>query len=531
MPHNSGAAVGIAVILAIVMLASPVCADMYAASWSGPGVGWFNSAGTYVKTLDGQPTGTQLAFGPDGDLYAMFAGFGGCVRRYNTVTGAVKGVVFTADPDDYISAMAFGPDRDLYVSYTCVDGDFGHRKIAHLSGPAADDPFVAQSPLIDSVWPLYGPYTMTFGPDGDLYISDGMLLTIQRWGGPSQPNLFKGDFIAGTTGMAVFGPDNNLYVGTNRYQGPYGQNPGQLIGQFIDLSGSGLTKVVSLAFNQVDGDVYAHDGSVVARFNGPDKLNAGKYVSTFATISSTEINSPRQIVFTPISPTPSLGMSNAKSLPSYSMVKIDDLVVTARFMGDTGSIIGFSIEHPERTSGVRVISTASVLRGYKVSVQGRAVTLDGERVIDTSGPDSSVTIISKGNTAASPLYLNNKAVCGGAFGAQPAVVDNAPDTLSTGLNTVGLYAKIFGRVTYVANTGNYSGYFYLDDGSGLWDGSVDASGAPISGVRCRPAQAFNGLPGPMPQENTYVTALGVVGVQKVNGHNARYFWTVSWKAL
>jgi len=57
-----------------------------------------------------------------------------------------------------------------------------------------------------------------------------------------------------------------------------------------------------------------------------------------------------------------------------------------------------------------------------------------------------------------------------------------------GLNNMGLLATVCGKVTYISNSPWPSGYFYVDDGSGVVDGTTHDNGqggqAPNIGVRC-----------------------------------------------
>ncbi len=494
-------------------------------NWNGLGITQLDSSGNMVRSLPDVIMGTQLAFGPDGDLYAMSSGFGGHVTRFNTVTGLYMGEVFTANPNDYLSALAFGPDGDIYVSYTCVGGDWGQRMVAHISGPTKSDLFSVKSPPIDQ-WPLYGPFTFVFGPEGDLYISDGDLMSVQRWNGNGvgqpNPNTYIGDFISGTTGIAAFGPDNNLYIGVNRYQGPYGASPGQLMGQFINLTGSGMTAVNCVAFNPADGDLYADDGSLICHFGGPGKANQGKFVSVFANMGSMGISGARQIIFAPPHPIPpEYAISDVKSLDDGTGAILNGEIVSAVLYADGGSRAGFAVEDSGRTTGIRVISTSAISAGSAVKVQGVVSTVNGEKVVDaTSGY---VNVISSGEPVPLPLGMQNRSIAGGAFGEQAAVVDDAgSSTMSLGCNDVGLLVKTSGRVTSVVSTSTFEGYFYIDDGTGLNDGSGNL------GVRCRPSANANGSIAALPTTGSYVVVTGVSGVTQINNTNVRYIWTTGW---
>jgi hypothetical protein len=150
-------------------------------------------------------------------------------------------------------------------------------------------------------------------------------------------------------------------------------------------------------------------------------------------------------------------------------------------------------------------------------VRGAIATVSGERVIDASS--GSVSVNSHGSPIPS-LGMANVRTAGGAYGAQGAVVDVAPDKMSTGLNNVGILGKTWGKVTARNSTGNYGGYFYVDDGSNLLDGSGNV------GIKCRPP-GTGSTPDSLPAVDSYVAVRGIIGVQKIGGINARYVWTTS----
>ncbi|MHB9036708.1 MAG: hypothetical protein ACYC64_08575, partial [Armatimonadota bacterium] len=204
---------------------------------------------------------------------------------------------------------------------------------------------------------------------------------------------------------------------------------------------------------------------------------------------------------------------DVKNATNDKPVFVDDATVVASYVKAAGPI-SFVVEELNRTCGIRVISGQAVNPGDIVSINGVAATVSGERVIDASSGDVSVT--SSGNPVPSPLGVTNRCSGGGSYGMQGAVVDVAPDTMSTGINNIGILARMWGRVTYVSNTGSDDDYFYVDDGYGLQDGSG------YTGIKCRRASGAS-----LPYNGDYVCISGVMGVQQINGANVRYFWTTS----
>lgn len=103
--------------------------------------------------------------------------------------------------------------------------------------------------------------------------------------------------------------------------------------------------------------------------------------------------------------------------------------------------------------------------------------------------------------------------------------------MSTGANNIGLLTTIFGKVTKVEFAEDFeydfTDYFYIDDGSGLNDGSG------YTGIKCRAPSKdfFDWVEYTLPSEGQYVSVTGVMGTTESNGKIVRYFWTWSWEAL
>jgi len=211
-----------------------------------------------------------------------------------------------------------------------------------------------------------------------------------------------------------------------------------------------------------------------------------------------------------------VSIDGAKSAAEGSKIVLSGAIVSARFR-DANGPVSFAVEETDRSSGIRVVSTTAVNVGDKVNVEGTADTVGGERLITAT----SVTVVSSGNTSAKPVAMSNVVSAGGAYHAQGAVVNTAPGTMSSGRNSVGIYMTLCGKVTARNTSGGYGGYFYIDDGSGLTDGSGNI------GVKCRPSGASE-TPDVLPNVGDYVKVTGVMGVKQIGGVNTRYFWTSSW---
>jgi len=194
-------------------------------------------------------------------------------------------------------------------------------------------------------------------------------------------------------------------------------------------------------------------------------------------------------------------ISSAKALADGTNVFVTG-IVTAQFpVGQPSN--EFYIQNSSRSAGIRVISSSPVSLSDEVQVEGSMATSGGERVVN----GTAVIVLRSGITAPKPLAMNNRKVGGGAYGRQGAVLNNSiTNEYSTGLNNIGLLVRSWGRVQYVEPGGTY---FYMDDGSGLKDGSGNC------GIRV----AIAGLPAP--STGSFVLVTGVSGTTVINGKIVR----------
>lgn len=203
---------------------------------------------------------------------------------------------------------------------------------------------------------------------------------------------------------------------------------------------------------------------------------------------------------------PAIG--DAKKLTTNTSVKLTGKKLST----SSGDISGrLYVQEIDRSSGIALVFSGSVpsgllagqiidLMGVVGSVSGWG-TVSGERAII----DPIITPKSPGS-APKPLGMNNKAVGGGSFGLQGGVVDRyyAPQTFAQGLNNIGLLVRTAGKVTYATY-----GFFYIDDGSKLKDGSG------YTGIRVECGQLAP------PEPGAYVAVTGVSSCEVVQGANAR----------
>src|SRR5579864_213508 len=211
----------------------------------------------------------EIAFGPDGYLYAVSQGTN-AVLRYDPVTGAPAGLSGLPGDAVFIPSST-GLDnprgllfRNVYVYVTNASGtvapgmntvmrfDAATGAPAGVSGNPGDAVFIASGS-----GGLANPSSIVFGPDGNAYVSSSASSSnaVLRYDGTT--GAFIGTFVPagsggldGPVGMA-FRPDGYLYVvgwrsnSVNRYQSATGAFAGT-----VDPSGSGgLNNPIDLVFD------------------------------------------------------------------------------------------------------------------------------------------------------------------------------------------------------------------------------------------------------------------------------------------
>lgn len=146
----------------------------------------------------------------------------------------------------------------------------------------------------------------------------------------------------------------------------------------------------------------------------------------------------------------------AWTLSNSTGLSIRNKVVTATKQG------AFWLEEQNRSAAIKVVSSASVTRGNKVSVAG---------VLGMSGTQRALigdVVINSGGTwpIPSPLGMGQLALGGASLNAlTPSVTDGKS------AYNIGLLVKCWGTVTYSDSSNPNDKFFCIDDGSGLSDGS------------------------------------------------------------
>ncbi len=123
----------------------------------------------------------------------------------------------------------------------------------------------------------------------------------------------------------------------------------------------------------------------------------------------------------------------------------------------------FWIEEEDRSSAIKVVYNGTMpARNTKVDVVGTLDASSGQRVLNAS------SVTGKGPaTPIKPLGVVEKSAGGAGVNADTPSISNGK-----GLYNVGMLVRIAGSVTASDSSDPNNKFFYLDDGSGLMDGTI-----------------------------------------------------------
>ena len=126
----------------------------------------------------------------------------------------------------------------------------------------------------------------------------------------------------------------------------------------------------------------------------------------------------------------------------------------------SGAVSGaFWIEEANRSAAIKVVWSGAVTQDYAADVTGTLSVVGGQRILTAS----SVTLGQ--NPLADADKIKPITVVERAAGGKAINADTPSITSGTGLYNIGMLVRIAGNVT-----ASGTGFFYLDDGSGLMDG-------------------------------------------------------------
>lgn len=221
------------------------------------------------------------------------------IRRYDSKSGSFVGLFGGAC---HALDLSYGPDGKLYVldSYSRFDQCRPTAAVVRFDGRTGAFDFEdEQAFYVYHNHGLDNPASMTFGPDGNLYIANNSEGNIHRYQGPYAPNpgqlidIFvtpaEGHFEQAS--KIHFGPDGDLYLGdlgSNsilRYGGPASAAPGSYIGSFVTPGSGGLDGPLDFLFRD-DGMLYVTSRNKVLRYAGPTQASPGRFLGEFSTVGA-----------------------------------------------------------------------------------------------------------------------------------------------------------------------------------------------------------------------------------------------------
>jgi len=242
------------------------------------------SSGVFIAAGSGGLTqAEQSAFAPDGSFLVNSFG-SNQVLRYDGATGAfLNSVASIASPTGLIVHNGLA-----YVSSYSTSG-FVNRYNA-TTGAFVDTFVSAGSGGLGSA------HSLTFGPDGNLYVADNTGNRVMEYNGTT--GSFLGVFASGNglslpTGL-TFGPNGNLFVSSasNDRVLQFNGSSGSYLGDFIGAGSGGLSDPHGLIFRG-DGNLYVAGGSGVRRYDA----TTGAFVDQFA--ASGLLVRPTYMTFSP----------------------------------------------------------------------------------------------------------------------------------------------------------------------------------------------------------------------------------------
>jgi len=234
-------------------------------------------------TIPNGQTGSFMAYGPDGHLYAGAAG-DNVIRRFHGSSGALLDVFTSGASLSEPRNLAFGPDGNLYVA------DKGADAVLRFDFATGAFINVFASGIAD-------PVGLAFGADGHLYVSSAADDNVQHFNPLSGALLgvfASGGGLDAPQGIA-FGPDGNLYV-SGQLSGQVHRYNGQT-GQFIDAF-SGVSNPQGLVFTP-DGRLLVanYDSGQVLAFNPATRELLGTLVDSNSVVASITMFHPIELPF------------------------------------------------------------------------------------------------------------------------------------------------------------------------------------------------------------------------------------------
>ncbi|MBI2844514.1 MAG: Ig-like domain-containing protein [Armatimonadetes bacterium] len=270
-----------------------------------------------------------------------------------------------------------------------------------------------------------------------------------------------------TPTIAITFPTNGAALeGTAAVTGTCGDDS-LVVGVFVAVDGMPVGEAALRPFDELrvaqgGGQEWSYDLDTTKLADGPHTLSA--------VVMDDNQNTSEQGIGITVTGLTFPTLSAAKSLADGAQARLSGRVVT---FGNPGTEGAFYIEEQNRSSGIRVEGSRLPSEGDMVAMSGLMATREGERAL--VGAD--VNVLSSSNPIPPAVAMANILLGGGASGSYVPGI-----TGSYGLNNIGLLIRAWGRVTQIGLD-----YLYIDDGSGLRDGTfTDAEENIGARVACDP---------------------------------------------
>lgn len=352
----------------------------------------------------------------------------GRVLRYDGLTGAfVDAFVPTASGGLRFTVgmtIAVGGDGNLYITNASGIGGTGGG-VWRYSGTTGA--------FIDAFVPLGSggldnPEHLTFGPDGNLYVTDYFLNAVLRFNGTT--GAFMGTFAS--TGLSrpedlLFGRDGNLYVSDDTHVVRYNGTTGAFIDNFVPVGSGGIFAIRQIAIGPDNNFYAASAGGGVYRYNG----TTGAFIDVFVPVGSGGQSSIWGIEFGPD--------NNLYVTPAFGNNVL-------RFNGTTGAFMGAFV-----TAGSGGLSRSTDMLFINILIPNRPPAANNE--IYTTNEDTAL------NPAAAAGVLANDTDADNDPLTAHLVTDVSSGTLSLAAD------GSFNYVPFANFYGSDSFTYYTNDGS------------------------------------------------------------------
>lgn len=378
---------------------------------------------------------------------------------YGTEADAAEGIVWAADNGAHIINMSFGGYDDVPVEQAAIE--YAWNKGCVLVAASGNDGSNAD------FFPAFYDQVIAVGATNEL---------MQRC---TEADWYEGGSNYGAY-LDVMAPGNNIVSSTLTSAGlwgPYEIASGtSAAAPFV----SGIAALIKSAQPSWTNAQIADQIKSTARdidAPGWDQYTGWGVASAYRALAN--------------QPTETITIGALNDMPGGSFVRVGNAVITS---GSNMLSDRFYVEQPDRACGIMISYDTNPPAGYflgdVVDIAGTLMTISGERAIQGA------TLTKKGTqTPIAPMSLSSRWIGGSRLGLKSGV------TNGVGLNNIGLLVSVYGRVV---STFTWT-YFYIDDGSGLFDGS----GLPGLKVIC------GGLT--KPPEGAYVRVTGISSIERPAG--------------